>query len=68
MMFTIFKLFSDRDFAPLHLQYLQHLIPATLQRHNLFLWEHLPHVQGSGMSSGLEVTIPGTINFLCETV
>ena len=35
MMSTKIKSFSDRVFAgaPLHLQYLQHLIPATLQRH-----------------------------------
>ena len=44
--------------SPLHLQYLQHLIPATLQRHP-FLRAHLPHMHGSGRPSGLVITISG---------
>ena len=49
-----------QESPPLFLQYLQHLIPATLQWHP-FLWAHLPHVQGSGRLSGLASTISGTI-------
>jgi hypothetical protein len=37
-----------------HLQYLQHLISATLQGHPFFL-AHLPHVQGSGRPPILEI-------------
>ena len=37
---------------PLFLQYLQHLILATLQHHP-FLLAHLPHMQGSGGPSDL---------------
>ena len=44
---------------PLHLQY---LIPATMQQHP-FLQAHLPHVQGSGRPSGLEITISGTYQY-----
>ena len=48
---------------PLILQYLQHLISATLHLHP-FLRAHLPHVQGSGRVSDLEITISGTNSYI----
>ena len=39
--------------------YLQHLIPTALHQQE-FLRAHLPHVQGSGRPSGLEITTSGT--------
>ena len=44
--------------------FLQHLIPATVQQRP-FLWAHLPHMQGTGGPSGLEIAtgISGTIGF-----
>ena len=51
-----------QESPPLFMQYLQHLIPATLKQHP-FLWAHLPDMQGSGRPSGLEVTISETIEF-----
>ena len=61
MMFT--KL-SDRVFAGF--TYFTLAVFATLDSSYPaatypFLWAHLPHVQGSGRSSGLEVTISGNI-------
>ena len=66
MMFTKSKLFRDRVFAGFTsfilavFATLDSSYPAAAYP---FLWAHLPHVQGSGRSSGLEVTIPGTIKF-----
>ena len=63
MMFTKIKLFSDRVFAGFTSFTLGTLDPSYPAAAYPFLWAHLPHVQGSGSCSGLEVTIPGTIKF-----
>ena len=48
-----------QQLPPLHLQYLQHLIPAILHQHP-FLHAHLPDVQGSGKLSGFDITNSGS--------